>query len=87
MDVYTYLLEKNGYSTPRKGYLAFYIVDKENGFGGRLPFKKELHEIETDPLSVPELFNNAVALLKRNTPPPHSIDCKFGQYLKEVRNF
>jgi len=40
MDVYTFLLEKNGFKTPRKGYLAFYIVDKENGFGDRLPFKK-----------------------------------------------
>jgi len=87
MDVYTYLLEKNGYSTTRKGYLAFYIVDKENGFNGKLPFRKELHEIETDPLSIPELFKNAVALLRREAPPPHSADCKFGQWFKEVSNF
>jgi hypothetical protein len=40
MDVYTYLLEKNGFSTPRKGYLAFYVVDKQNGFNDRLPLKK-----------------------------------------------
>lgn len=87
MDVYTYLLEKNGYSTPRKGYLAFYIVDKENGFNGKLPFKKELHEIETDPLSIPQLFKDAVALLRREAPPPHSADCKHGQWFKDVSNF
>src|SRR4030042_874744 len=52
MDIYTYLLEKNGYSTSRKGYLAFYVVDKENGFSDRLPFKKELYEIETNPSEV-----------------------------------
>jgi hypothetical protein len=87
MDVYTYLLEKNGYTTPRKSYLAFYIVDKENGFNGKLPFRKELHEIETDPLSVPQLFKDAVSLLRREAPPPHSSDCKHGHWFKEVSNF
>jgi len=63
MDIYTHLLEKNGFKTPRKGYLAFYIVDKTNGFGDRLPFRKELHEIETNPEGVYEIFKDAVALL------------------------
>jgi len=87
MDVYTYLLEKNGYSTPKKGYLAFYIIDKKNGFSEKLPFKKELHEIETDPSYVPELFRNAVSVLKRNDPPPHSPDCEFGKWLSSVKKF
>lgn len=87
MDVYTYLLEKNGFLTPRKGYLAFYVVDKGNGFDDRLPFKKELHEIETNPEDIYELFREAVAVLKRLTPPPHSQDCKFGQWLKSAKNF
>jgi len=42
LDTYTFLLEKNGYKTPRKGYLAFYIVDKSRGFIDRLPFRKEI---------------------------------------------
>jgi len=87
MDTYTFLLEKNGFSTTRKGYLAFYIVDKENGFRGRLPFRKELHEIETNPSDIPELFKDAVMLLRKNRPPPHSSDCKFGQWLKKASNF
>ena len=86
MDVYTYLLEKNGFKTLGKGYLAFYIVDKENGFGGRLPFRKELHEIETHPSDVYQIFKDAVAILKREAPPPHSADCKFGHWLREVNN-
>jgi len=86
MDTYTLLLEKNGYQTPRKGYLAFYVVDKENGFGNRLPFKKELHEIETNPSGILEIFKDAVQLLKGMTPPPHSPACKFGQWFKEVSN-
>ncbi len=87
MDVYNYLLEKNGYSTPKKGYLAFYVVDKEKGFDDKLPFKKELHEIETDPSYVPDLFKDAVALLKRNEPPPHSQDCEFGKWFHRIKKF
>jgi len=87
MDTYTFLLEKNGFLTPRKGYLAFYIVDKENGFGDRLPFRKELHEVETNPSDIPELFKDAVAILRKNVPPLHSPDCKFGQWLKQANQF
>lgn len=84
MDVYTYLLERNGFTTTRKGYLAFYIVDKHNGFVDRLPFKKELHEIETNPQDVPEIFSDAVAVLRQNNLPLHSADCKFGYWLRQV---
>ena len=84
MDVYTFLLEKNGFSTPRKGYLAFYVVDKKNGFVDRLPFKKELHEIETNPEDIPQLFKEAVELLKKTAPTSHSPDCNYGRWLREI---
>ena len=87
MDIYTHLLEKNGFKTPRKGYLAFYIVDKENGFNDKLPFKKELHEIETNPSDVPDLFQDAVSVLRKTSPPPHSPDCKHSQWLKQAAGF
>lgn len=87
LDVYTYLLEKNGFQTPKKGYLAFYIVDKGNGFNDKLPFKKELHEIETNPDDIPQLFKEAVAVLKRVSPPPHSKDCRFGEWQKKALDF
>ena len=84
MDVYTFLLEKNGYSTSRKGYLAFYIVDRENGFNDRLPFRKEIHEIDVDTSYVHNLFKEAVETLKGEIPPPHSQDCKYGQWLESA---
>lgn len=84
MDVYTYLLEKNGFKTPRKGYLAFYIVNKENGFIDRLPFRKELHTIDTNPDDVYDLFKEAVGVLRKNIMPPHHSDCKFGEWFKKV---
>lgn len=87
MDVYTFLLEKNGYKTVRKGCLAFYVVDKENGFADRLPFKKEIHTIDTDPSYVQGIFKEAVELLRKDTPPPHNQDCKFGQWLKDALNY
>jgi len=87
MDIYTYLLEKNGFSTPRKGYLAFYIVDKKNSFGDRLPFKKELYEIETNPSDIPDLFKEAVNVLRNDKPPRHSPDCPFGKWFSSVQKF
>jgi len=87
MDIYTFLLEKNGYKTLGKGFLAFYVVDKENGFIDRLPFKKEIHAIDTDTAYVEKTFREAVSLLRKDAPPPHSGDCKFGQYLKDAKNF
>ena len=86
MDIYTYLLEKNGFPTVRKGYLAFYIVDKKNGFNDRLPFRKEIKEIDTDPSDIPQLFREAVSLLRRVAPPPHSQDCQYGQWLQKASN-
>lgn len=87
MDTYTFLLEKNGFKTNRKGYLAFYIVDKKNGFGDRLPFRKELHEIDTDPTDVYQIFSDAVAILKKISPLPHSQDCKYALWLRGAKNF
>ncbi len=87
MDVYTYLLEKNGFSTTRKGYLAFYIVDKKNGFKDRLPFRKEIQEIETDPSDISQLFREAVLLLGKTAPPPHSQECQYGQWFKKASDF
>ena len=86
LDVYTYLLEKNGYKTIRKGCLAFYVVDKENGFEDKLPFKKEIQMIDTDPTYVQGLFTEAVALLRGPLPKEHSPDCQYGHWLQGIDN-
>jgi len=87
MDVYTFLLEKNGYKTIRKGCLAFYVVDKENGFNDRLPFKKEIITIDTDSSYVQGLFAEAVTFLRNDAPSAHSQDCKYGQWFIQATNF
>ena len=87
LDTYTFLMEKNGYQTTHKGYLAFYIVDKSRGFIDRLPFRKEIVEIETNPADVYEIFKDAVNVLKQGSPPQHSQDCLFGKWLEDVKAF
>ncbi len=87
LDVYTFLIEKNGYKTPRKGYLAFYIVDKSKGFIDRLPFRKEIVEIKTNPEDVYEIFKDAVEVLKKDLPQKHSTDCPFGKWIKNAKLF
>lgn len=87
MDVYTHLLEQLGYQTPRKGYLAFYVVDKQNGFADRLPFRKEIHVIDTNPSDVHEIFADAVAVLRKDTPPMHSKECEYGKWIEQAEGF
>ncbi len=77
MDVYTHLLEQLGYKTSRKAYFVFYIVDKNSGFDGRLPFRGEVREVGTDPSYVYDLFEKAVALVRSDTPPPHHSECQY----------
>jgi hypothetical protein len=85
MDVYSYLLEKNNFLTPKKGYFAFYLVNKENGFVDRLPFRQELREVKTNSSRVFELFEKAVLLLRKDKPSFHSKDCKFGQWFESIK--
>lgn len=87
LDTYTFLLEKNGYKTAKKGYLAFYIVDKSKGFIDRLPFRKEVMEIETNPSDIYEIFKDAVAVLRGPNPPKHSNDCQFAKWLNGAVKF
>ncbi len=87
LDTYTFLLEKNGFQTTRKGYLAFYIVDKEKGFIDRLPFRKEIYEIDTNPADIYEIFKDAVAVLRQQAPRPHSQDCQFSKWFNGAKSF
>ena len=87
LDIYTFLMEKNGFQTPKKGYMAFYVVDKSKGFIDRLPFRKELLEIETNPSDVYDIFKDAVKCLEKSTPPKHDSDCQFAKWLKNAKAF
>lgn len=87
MDVYTFLLEKNGFKTPKKAYLAFYTIDKKASFERGVLFRKELHIIDTDFSYVQKLFEEAVLFLEGGAPLVHTFDCRFGKWLKEASDF
>lgn len=80
MDVYTHILEELGHKTARKGYFVFYIVDKNKGFDGRLPFRGEVREVTTEPSYVGDLFAKAVELARSDTPPKSSEECKYCKF-------
>jgi len=87
LDVYTFLMEKNGYRTPKKGFMAFYVIDQSRGFIDRLPFKKEILEVETNPADIYEIFKEAVEVLRQSNPPRHSKDCLFNKWYNESKVF
>jgi len=77
MDIYTYLLEQMNQKTAGKGYFVFYQVDKNDGFKGRLPFRGEVREVNTDPSYVHNLFAKAVDLARADKPPKPHTDCEY----------
>ena len=87
MDVYAFLLEKNGFKISKFAYLAFYTVNKDKGFLDRLPFKKEIYEIKTNASEVFDIFKDAVEVLKVEKIPEHSHDCQFKKWLNNIEKF
>ena len=87
LDSYTFLLEKNGYKTKKKAYLAFYAIDGSGGFIDRLPFQKKIIEVKTNPVEVEDIFKDAVKCLRETVSMDHSHDCIFGKWLAKVKNF
>jgi hypothetical protein len=82
LDIYSSLLEKNGFKTNKKAYLAFYIIDKRKGFLDKIPFRKEILEIKTNSSEVYDIFKDAVEILKNDVIPKHSVDCQFYKWQK-----
>lgn len=87
MNIYTYLLEKNGERTKGKGYFVFYVVNKEQGFGGRLPFVGSIIEVNTDTSSVEPLIVEAVRALQSEGPPKPAPDCKYCEWRSKTFPF
>lgn len=84
MDIYTWLLEQNGYRTLGKGYFVFYQVDKAKGFDGRLPFRGQIREVATDVSRVEDMLRGAVEVLQDAEAPPGSPDCAFCSWHRAV---
>ncbi len=75
IDVYTFLLQRLGYRTAPKAYFAFFVAVKDDGFGGRLPFRAELVAVTPQPDRVHQLFKDAVALVQSSQEPESGAEC------------
>jgi CRISPR/Cas system-associated exonuclease Cas4 (RecB family) len=73
LDIYCYLLAKNGYNITNYAYLVYYFPKavKENG---QVEFNVEPKKVETDIKHAEQLFKDAVACLRGPEPKKHT-DC------------
>lgn len=76
MDIYNFLLRKNGYDTADYTYLLFYYP-KEVADTGEVVFDTKLIKIETDPKRGEKIFEKAIKILQSKEPPESSKDCGF----------
>ncbi|MBI2107275.1 PD-(D/E)XK nuclease family protein, partial [Candidatus Woesearchaeota archaeon] len=75
MDLYNFLLNKNGYKTEDFTYLLFYFP-KEVLETGEVIFDTELKKIKTSSLNGEKIFMKAIALLQGKEPEDKCVWCK-----------
>jgi len=76
LNIYTFLLEKNGFKVSSFAYLVFYVLQSlsDNGLAG---FNVQLLKVETNTKKAYEIFKEAGRLLKQDSPPPKNPRCSF----------
>jgi len=80
MDVYTFLLEENGFPTHRIAYIVYYIpkmINADSSFN----FDILLKEIKTDPAMAKKVFYDAIKILKGPIPDLNE-SCEFCKWIK-----
>ncbi|HEY4498040.1 MAG TPA: PD-(D/E)XK nuclease family protein [Candidatus Paceibacterota bacterium] len=85
LNVYTLLLEKNGYKHKDFAYLIFYSP-KEVLEEGRILFNVEVRKVEVNPKVAYKVFEQAVELLRGPQPSAHSA-CQFCSWGNDFLNF
>ena len=75
LDIYNFLLRKNGYETKDYAYLLFYLPEKVLE-SGEFVFKTELVKMKTDVDHAEFLFKRAIKIIQEEIPEP-SEKCKF----------
>ena len=74
MDIYNFLLRKNGYSTADYTYLLFYHPQKVMA-SGNVVFNTDLIKIPTDPKRGEKIFRDAIKILQREEAPAPAKEC------------
>ncbi len=85
MDVYTFLLQRMGFRTAPRAYVAFFLAVKSDRFNGRLPFRAELVEVIPQPERVHALFERAVAVAQADEVPAPGAECDLCRWHAEAQ--
>ena len=83
MDLYNFLLRKNGYETENYAYLLFYYP-REITETGEVIFDTKLIKIPTDAKRGEKVFKKAIEILKGPMPKP-SENCEFCKWIGRVK--
>lgn len=83
LNVYTLLLQENGYQTADCAYLVFYHPLEQND-GGRITFHMHPVKVDTDAERARKVFREAVELLSKRSCPPADGECGFCEWAEEV---
>src|SRR3989344_5834985 len=84
-EVYSWLLQRNGYQTQPHAYFVFYVVQKDGGgFANVLPFREELKRVDVDPDWVGDTFERAIETARQETAPVNSDHCDHCHYVDRV---
>lgn len=88
MDIYNWLLDRNGFQTHPEAYFVFYQVDKSGGgFQNSLPFIEQLKAVKVDKSWVGDVFEQAVMVARRDTPPEIETMCTHCMYVQQAGAF
>ncbi len=79
MDIYNFLLRKNGYETEDYAYLLFYYP-REVSETGEIIFNTKLIKMSTSMNRGEKLFMEAIKILDMDGLPESSEECKFCEY-------
>lgn len=83
MDIYTFLLRKNGYETEDYAYLLFYHPDKVNEKGDVI-FNTDLVKMKISVKNAENIFENAIKTLKGDIPDT-SDGCEFCKWKEKLK--
>lgn len=81
MDVYSYLLMRNGYKTIPKAYLAYFCPEDCDLHHG-MTMNCSVIEVNTNPQNIEKLIENAIRVLKGPIPSPGQ-QCSFCRWVEE----
>lgn len=85
MDIYNFLLRKNGYETEDYAYLLFYHPSEVNS-NGDVVFNTDLVKIEISVKNAERIFQRALKVLEGDMPPPDE-NCQYCGWTNSYMSF